>query len=141
MKPTAIAALAPALVSALVPVVAAVLGAFPAPARADVSVIDNDKTLDVDCAKDPEVSLIGNHLTVTTRGVCTKITISGNHETVTGSASAVFIAGNHNIVTLAAADDITIAGNSNTLTVRKSVKLKAPRVANSGTDNHITQPK
>jgi DUF3060 family protein len=132
----------PLLIPTLTPVlVAAVVGALPTAARADISVIDNDKTLDVDCAKDPEVNLIGNHLTVTTRGVCAKITISGNHETVTGSAAVVFVAGNHNTVTLTAADDITVAGNSNTLTVRKSVKLKAPRVANSGTDNHITQPK
>ncbi len=137
MKSTLISALAPVLV----PVVAAVLGALPAPARADVSVIDNDKTLDVDCAKDPEVNLIGNHLTVTTKGVCARITISGNHATVTGSANAVLVSGNHNTLTLAAADDVTVSGNSNTLTVRKSVKLKAPRVTNSGTDNHITQPK
>ena len=65
MKPTLISAFAPVLVA----IVAAVLGARPTPARAYVSVIDNDKTLDVDCAKDPEVSLIGNHLTVTTKGV------------------------------------------------------------------------
>ena len=119
----------------------ATLGALEAPARADISVIDNNKTLDVDCAKDPEISLVGNHLTVTTKGVCTKITITGNHETVTGSAAVVLVAGNHNTITLAAADDVTIAGNNNTLTVRKSVKLKAPRIANSGNDNHITQPK
>jgi hypothetical protein len=129
----------PISIAALVATVIA--GGFAASAHADISVIDNHKTLEVDCAKDPEVSLIGNHLTVTARGVCTKITISGNHETVTGSASVVYIAGNHNTITLVAADDVTIAGNSNTLTVQKSVKLKAPRVANSGTDNHITQPK
>jgi catabolite regulation protein CreA len=111
------------------------------PARAEISIIDNDRTIDVDCAKDPEVSLVGNHLTLTARGVCAKLTISGNHATVTGSANVVFVAGNHNTVTLAAADDVTIAGNNNTLTVRKSVKLKAPRVADAGTDNHITQPK
>jgi len=117
------------------------LGGFGATARADVSVIDNDKTLDVDCAKDPEVSLIGNHLTVTMKGVCTKIEITGNHETVTGSATVVFIAGNHNTVTLEAADDVTVAGNDNALTVRKAVKRKAPKVSNVGKGNQVTQPK
>lgn len=121
--------------------VLAVLAASAASARADISVIDNNKTLDVDCAKDPQINLVGNHITVTAKGVCAKITVSGNHGTVTGSATVVYVAGNHNTVTLAAADDVTIAGSSNTVTVRKSVKLPAPRIANSGTDNHITQPK
>jgi catabolite regulation protein CreA len=120
---------------------ALVIGALAGSAAADVSVIDNNKTIDVDCAKDPSVSLVGNHITLTTRGVCAKISITGNHETVTGSATAVQVFGNHNTVTLAAADDITIAGNSNTLIVRQAVKLKAPRITNSGTDNRITQPK
>jgi N-acyl-D-aspartate/D-glutamate deacylase len=128
------------IVAATLAVALGMLGAGSA-ARADVSIIDNNKTLDVDCAKDPEISLVGNNIKVTAKGVCAKITVSGNHETVTGSATVVFVAGNHNTVTLAAADDITIAGNSNTVTVRKSLKLPAPKIANSGTDNHITQPK
>jgi hypothetical protein len=119
----------------------ATLAALAPAARANVSVVDNNKTVDVDCAKDPEVHLLGNHLTVTTKGVCTKITIEGNHETVTGSATTVRVAGNHNTLTLAAADDVTVDGNNNTVTVRKSVKLKAPRISNTGTDNHVTAPK
>jgi hypothetical protein len=110
-------------------------------ARADISVIDNNKKLEVDCAKDPEISLVGNHITVTAKGVCAKITITGNNETVTGSASVVYVAGNHNTVTLAAADEVTVAGNGNTVSVRKAVKLPAPKIANSGTDNRVTQPK
>ena len=39
------------------------VAAVPAVAAADVSIIDNGKTVAVDCAKDPQVSLIGNHLT------------------------------------------------------------------------------
>jgi len=120
---------------------AVVIAGSSAPARADVSVIDNNKTLDVDCAKDPEISLVGNHLTITTKGVCARITISGNYANVTGSATAVLVSGNHNTVSLAAADDVVVSGNSNTVSVQKSVKLKAPRVANSGNDNHVTQPK
>lgn len=118
----------------------AVLALLGAPARAEVSIIDNRKTIEVDCNKDPEISLIGNHITLTTKGVCTKIAISGNHETVTGSALVVAISGNHNTVRLAAADDVSIAGNSNEISVAKSIKLKAPRVANAGTDNRISQP-
>jgi hypothetical protein len=51
-----------ALLVAIAGTLGGTLGGFGASARADVSVIDNDKTLEVDCAKDPEVSLIGNHL-------------------------------------------------------------------------------
>jgi hypothetical protein len=119
----------------------AAFAAFAAPVRADISILDNNKTLDVDCAKDPEISLLGNHITITTKGVCARITIAGNEATVTGSATTVVVAGNHNTVTLAAVDDLTIDGNNNTATVRKSVKLKAPRIANRGKDNHITAPK
>jgi catabolite regulation protein CreA len=119
----------------------AVLGALGASASADISVIDNNKTLDVDCAKDPEVNLVGNHIKVTTRGVCAKIMISGNHATVTGSANLVLVSGNHNTVTLAAADDVMVSGNNNTLTVRKGATVKAPRIANSGNDNHVTPPR
>ena len=111
------------------------------PVAADISIVDNDKAIDVDCAKDKEVSLIGNHITLTTKGVCTKISVTGNHETVTGSANVVYVAGNHNTVTIDAADDVTIAGNNNTLTVRKGVSQKTPKVSNSGKDNKVTQPK
>ena len=120
---------------------AVVVAALSGHARAERSIIDNRATLEHDCAKDPEIALVGNHIKLTTKGVCTKISISGNHEIVTGSATVVSISGNHNTVTLAAADDVMIAGNSNTVSIAKSVKLKAPRVANSGTDNRITQPR
>ena len=111
------------------------------PVAADISIVDNGKTIDVDCAKDKEVNLIGNHITITAKGVCTKITVTGNHETVTGSANVVYVAGNNNTVTIDSADDVTIAGNNNTLTVHKAVTLKAPKVSNSGKDNKVTQPK
>jgi hypothetical protein len=122
-------------------VLIATLAALAAGARADVTVTDNNKTIDVDCAKDPEIHLLGNHLTVTAKGVCTRITVAGNHATVTGSAVTVHVAGNHNQLTLAAADDVTINGNSNTVAVSKAVKRKAPRISNAGNDNQITQPK
>jgi hypothetical protein len=117
------------------------LGALGASARAEVSILDNDKTITVDCAKDPEISVLGNHVTVTATGVCSKITLSGNEGTVTGSAIAVFVSGNHNTVTLAAADDVSVTGSDNTVTLQKPVKRKAARVSNVGTHNHVTAPK
>lgn len=40
---------------------------------------------------------------------------------------------------IAAADDVTVAGNDNTVTVRSPIRRKAPRVANLGRDNRVTQ--
>jgi len=116
-------------------------GAFGVTARADITVMDNDKTLDVDCAKDPNVSLMGNHLTLTTKGVCNRILVTGNEATVTGSAGAVSVTGNHNTVNLDAADDISVTGNDNTVSVHKAIKAKAPRISNPGSRNKITRGK
>src|SRR5262249_26567285 len=116
------------------------IAAIAAPAHAEVTIIDNNRTLDVDCAKDPEISLLGNHITVTTKGVCTLITIMGNHASVRGSASEDNVAGNYNTLSLVAADDVSVAGNHNTISVRKGVTRKAPRISNLGTDNRVTQP-
>jgi len=127
--------------TAIVAMVCALAAHGVARARADVVVIDNHRTVEVDCAKDPAVRLIGNHLTVTARGVCAKITISGNHATVAGSAVEVRVTGNHNTLTLAAADDILVDGNSNTVAVKKAVKLAAPRATDSGSANQITVPR
>ena len=87
---------------------------------ADVSIIDNNKTITVDCAKDKSVNLIGDQLTVTLTGTCTRVQLSGNHETVTGSATTFWVAGNHNTVTADGTDEIQIAGNDNTLSWKKA---------------------
>jgi hypothetical protein len=117
------------------------IAVFSVAARADITVMDNDKTLDVDCAKDPNVSLMGNHLTLTTKGVCNRILVTGNDATVTGSAGAVSITGNHNTVNLDAADDVSVTGNDNTVSVHKAVKAKSPRISNPGNRNKITRGK
>ena len=75
-------------------------------ARADITVLDNDKTLEVDCAKDPQVGLAGNHITLTLKGICAMILVDGNEATIRGSAAAVRINGNHNTATLDAADQV-----------------------------------
>ena len=114
---------------------------FVSSARADITVFDNDKTIDVDCAKDPNVALMGNHLTVTTKGVCNRISVSGNEATITGSASMVSVTGNQNTVTLDAADDVSVTGNDNTVSVRKPVKAKTTRISNPGNRNKVTRAK
>jgi len=110
-------------------------------ARADVTVLDNDKTIEVDCAKDPQVSLMGNHVTLTLKGVCAKVTIDGNEETVHGSATAVRVNGNHNTITLDAADQVAIYGNDNAVTVQKPIKAKAVQISSPGSRNKVTRPK
>lgn len=116
------------------------LAALATPARAEITVIDNNRTLDVDCTRDPEITLVGNHITITTEGVCVKIAVMGNHATVRGSASLVYVAGNHNTLLLAAADEVSVAGNHNNVSVRKAITLRAPRIANLGNKNRVTQP-
>ena len=116
---------------------ALLLVAVPAIAAADVTLVDNGKTVSVDCAKDPQVDLIGNHLTVTLTGKCKKLNITGNHETVTGSAAEVFVMGNENTVALDAADKINVAGNKNVV----SWKQDKPKVQNSGKDNQVSPAK
>lgn len=112
-------------------------------AAADISLIDNHKTVTVDCAKDPNVSIMGNHAKVTLTGTCTSVSISGNHAAVTGSTTTVSIAGNHNLASLDAVDALSVAGNHNTATYKATVdaKLKKTKVRNAGKYNKITQAK
>jgi len=110
-----------------------------APALAERQVVDNDKTLTVDCTKDAEVSLVGNHLAVTLTGTCTRVNVLGNHETVTGSATTFFLAGNHNTLHADKADDITVSGSHNTVSYKQGLKKPAPKVANTGRNNKIAR--
>jgi hypothetical protein len=107
-------------------------------ASADVTIMDNKKTVTVDCAKDKEVSLIGNHITVTLTGTCLRVAVTGNHGTVIGSVTTANVAGNHNTLTLDGVDVISVAGNKNTISYKKSLAKKKTAVTNSGTDNKIT---
>jgi hypothetical protein len=110
-------------------------------ARADITVLDNDKTLEVDCAKDPQVGLAGNHITLTLKGICAMILVDGNEATIRGSAAAVRINGNHNTATLDAADQVAIYGNDNTVTVQKPIKAKKVQISSPGSRNKVTRPK
>src|SRR5665647_3827789 len=80
-------------------------------AAADVSLVDNHETVTVDCAQDPNVTVTGNHATVTLTGTCKKVLISGNHATLTGSATTVLITGNENTANLDAVDSLSTTGN------------------------------
>lgn len=110
-------------------------------AAADVTVMDNGKTLEVDCAKDKEVSLLGNKISVTLKGVCTKVSVTGNECTVTGSANTVTLPGNHNTATLDKVDTISVPGNQNTVTYKGPVTAKKTKIAAPGNKNSITQQK
>ncbi|MDQ3337635.1 MAG: DUF3060 domain-containing protein [Myxococcota bacterium] len=112
-----------------------------ATASADVTVMDNDKTLTVDCAKDKNVYLVGNNITVTLTGTCDNVKVTGNHETVLGSTLNAYVAGNNNTLTLDGVDKISIAGNKNTATYKKSATKKKTDVSNTGKDNTIMQAK
>lgn len=112
-------------------------------AAADVSIVDNHQTIAVDCATDPNVSIMGNQATVTLTGTCAKVVISGNHATVSGSATLVSIPGNHNTAVLDGVDTISVPGNHNTATYKKPVspKLKKTKISNPGNHNTITRTK
>lgn len=110
-------------------------------ARADVHIVDNKKTLTVDCAKDKAVNITGNHATVTLKGTCDMVNISGNKATVKGSVLVANISGNSNTLTLDGVDGIMVSGNENTVSYKKAVKEKSPKMADTGTGNKVSQTK
>ncbi len=119
-------------------IAAATLLLFASPAAfAERQFVDNGKTFTVDCAKDAEISLVGNHLKVTLKGTCTRVNVLGNHETVTGTAATFFLAGNHNDLRADRADKITVAGSHNTVAYGRGLKKPRPQVTNTGRNNTI----
>jgi serine protease inhibitor len=106
------------------------------------SYVENSKTLNHDCAKDPEVTVAGNSNTLTLTGECTKVSIAGNSNTLSiASAAALVVNGNQNTVAIEATDAIRVPGSNNTVTWKKPIKEKKPAIANPGTKNKITQAK
>lgn len=124
-------------------VLAVVLVSFARIASADVAIVDNHTVLTIDCAKDPQVSVNGNHAKLTLTGTCTSVVLNGNHAEVTGSAIKVSINGNHNTATLDAVDAISTTGNYNTASYKRTVdaKKKKPKIGNLGKGNKITKSK
>ena len=110
-------------------------------AAADVTVMDNNQSVTVDCAKDKNVQVVGNSATVTLTGVCEKVYVSGNNATVSGSTKGAYVAGNSNTLTLDAVDTISTPGNHNTVTYKKPATKKKTSVSNPGNKNKISQSK
>jgi len=110
-------------------------------AAAEVTLMDNDKAVTIDCAKDPAVTIVGNHIQVTLTGTCTKVTATGNHATVTGSTTAAYVVGNHNGFTLDGVNSISVAGNHNVVSYKRALGKKPVGVKNSGKFNSIKQAK
>jgi len=92
-----------------------------------------------DCSKYKEVDVIGNHNTVTLKGTCTRLTVSGNHATVRGSAKTVSVPGHHCEVNLNETDEISVPGNNNKVTWKKSSVEGGPSISNSGNRNTVTK--
>jgi hypothetical protein len=111
-------------------------------AAADVSIVDNNQTVSVDCAKDPSVSIAGNAAKVTLNGTCKAVVLAGNKAVVTGSATSVSIAGNQNTGNFDAVDSLSITGNENKVTYKKAVDAKKKtKVSNLGSKNSVSQAK
>lgn len=110
-------------------------------AVADVTIMDNKKTIAHDCAKDKTVNIVGNKITLTLTGTCDLVTIAGNKALVKGSAAKFYVAGNENTVEADAADDIAVPGNRNTVTWKRGATKKAPSVSAPGKDNSVSQAK
>ncbi len=121
--------------------VAATLLALTSIASAEVSIMDNDQTIEVDCAKDKQVSVVGNNATITLTGTCAKVSISGNHATLIGAATTVWIAGNQNTATLSGVDSLMVAGNENTVAYKGPIAAKTVKIKNPGNKNTITKQK
>jgi hypothetical protein len=118
----------------------AALVALTSSAAADVTITDNHQSVTVDCAKDPAVSVLGNHATVTLTGTCSRVTLAGNHNTVTGSATSVSVPGNHNTATLGVVDMLSVPGNHNTVAYKNSSSAKKKtKIGVTGNQNKITR--
>jgi hypothetical protein len=120
---------------------AAALALTASTASADIMVADNNQKLAVDCAKDKLVTVSGNHATITLTGTCEGVIVSGNHATVKGSSVRVLVSGNNNTVEIDAADEIHVTGNKNTVSYKKGIKAKAPKVSNPGNNNSVSAGK
>ena len=103
-------------------------------------IMDNGKTMTIDCKDSPAVMVMGNENTVTLTGTCTDVSVTGNKNTVTGAAaSQVSTTGNDNTVTIDTVDRITSTGNRNTIAYKKSAAGSDTKVSNTGKDNKITK--
>lgn len=110
------------------------------PAAADVSIVKNHAKKTVDCRKQAKnINIVGNHAKINILGACDKVMIAGNHAKVTGSATSFYLAGNHNIITADATDDITVPGNHNKVVWGRGLSVDEPTISAPGNDNKISR--
>lgn len=111
-------------------------------AFAEASYDDAGMTVNHDCGKDPEVSIVGASGTFTLTGACTQVSIDGSSNKVTiQSSDKVSISGSMNEVFVAAANKIAVVGSVNTVSWKKGLKNAKPKVSNVGSGNKISQAK
>jgi hypothetical protein len=110
---------------------------------ADKSILDNKKTVKVDCVKDPNVMVNGNGNNVKTKGTCAAVTVTGNGNHVTvEAATTVSVGGNENALTIDAVDTLSVTGNKNAVTYKRAVTKDAqPVVSTTGKDDKVVQAK
>lgn len=119
----------------------AILASFVTIAHADVSIVDNDRAVTVDCAKDAKAELVGSGLTITLTGTCALVTVTGSKSTVTGSSTKFVIAGNKNTIRADATDEIVVGGIKNEVTWKRGASAAAPKISTPGKDNRVSQAK
>jgi hypothetical protein len=111
-------------------------------ATADVSEMDNHKTVTVDCAKDANVTLLGNENTYTLHGTCVSLKVQGNKNTVhADTVKTIAVDGNDNTVAAAATDSISTRGDRNTVSYKAGVSSgkDKPGITNPGKNNTISK--
>jgi len=103
-------------------------------------IMDNGKTMTIDCKDSPAVMVMGNENTVTLTGTCTDVSVTGNKNTIKGTAATqLSTTGNDNTVTLDSVDRISSTGSRNTIAYKKSAAGADAKVSNTGKDNKITK--
>lgn len=111
-----------------------------AAAGASVVIVDNNRTVAVDCATDPSVIVNGNRATLTLTGTCSNVMLNGNNGRVSGSVNTIQINGNNNEATLDVVDSISVPGNNNKITYKASSNpRKATRVSSPGQRNSVSR--
>ncbi len=114
----------------------------PTAGYADLSVAEDGKVITHEC-KDDTVSISANSNKVTLTGRCKLIIIDGNKNTVTLAAAInIAVNGNSNVVAADQTDRVYTPGNENRVTYKRSIDPKKPtKVWNPGNGNKITKVK
>ena len=91
----------------------------------DGTITDNDKTRTITCKDAGTAEVAGNGNTVTVTGPCAKVSVTGNHNTVS----------------IDQAGTIAALGNDNTVTWKAGAGGKDPEVSNLGSRNVVRKAK